>query len=71
MKIAYPVLVGKIAERGIRKTAIADRIGVYRSTLSAKLSGERPFTFQEAVTIKQAFFPDISLEELFSPPVGN
>lgn len=61
----YPVLVGEIAKRGIKKTAIAKQIGVTERTLYNKLYGLAPFTWPEVCEIKNCFFPDLDQETLF------
>lgn len=63
--VAYPILVGEIAKRGIKKKTIAQSIGVCDKSLSNKLSGRVPFTWPEVATIKNRFFPDLTPEELF------
>lgn len=63
--VIYPVLVGEIAKRGIKKKAIAESIGVCEKALSNKLNGKSPFTWPEVRTIRRQFFPDISPDILF------
>ena len=63
--IYYPALEREIAGRGIKKKTIAESIGVCNRSLNNKLSGRVPFTFPEVSTIKDRFFPDMQLEELF------
>lgn len=60
----YPVLEGKIAERGIMKKAIAARIGISYRAFMARLSGEVDFQWQELKIMQSVFFPDISKEDL-------
>lgn len=62
----YPNLAAEIAKRGIKKWAIAKRIGISPRALSNKLSGASPFTLEEAFAICRAFFPDVTIETLFS-----
>lgn len=62
----YPVLAGKIAERGIRQTVIAARLGINVKTLYNKMYGDSEFTWSEAYTIRQEFFPDVDYVELMS-----
>ena len=65
MDQTYPVLVGEIANRGIKKRSIARAIGTSDRTLYGKLRGKTPFTWPEVVVIRGTFFPDISVDELF------
>lgn len=45
---------------------IADLLGVGSKTVTEKISGKREFKFNEAVKIKEAFFPAYDLIFLFS-----
>lgn len=62
----YAILNGKIAERGIRKSAIAETLGITPKAFSNKLSGKSRLTWPEACLIQQEFFPDIDKDYLFS-----
>jgi DNA-binding XRE family transcriptional regulator len=61
----YTVLIGEIAKRGIKKKAIAKKIGICDKSLRNKLNGTVPFTWPEAKMICHTFFPDISVDKLF------
>lgn len=63
-RVEYPVLAGKIAERGIKKKAIAERVGITPRALNMKLNGHSQFTWPEVVAMQTTFFPDISKEDL-------
>lgn len=65
--VAYPILAGEIAKRGIKKKTIAQSIGVCDKSLNNKLSGRVPFTWPEVKTIRYRFFPDMTPDELFRP----
>jgi len=62
----YPNLAAEISRRGVRKSVIASSIGISQRTLANKLNGLSPFTWDEAATIRKVFFPDVSLDLLFS-----
>ena len=64
--VIYPVLIGEIAKRGIKKKTIAQSIGVCDKALNNKLNGKSPFTWPEVKTIRHRFFPDMNPEALFS-----
>lgn len=64
--VEYPILVGEIAKRGIKKKTIAQSIGVCDKSLNNKLSGKVSFTWPEVKVIWHEFFPDISPDKLFS-----
>lgn len=66
MSIVYPTLVGEIAKRGIKKSAIADRLGISEKALYNKLSGVTSFTWNEVQSINKVFFPDMTPNDLFA-----
>lgn len=61
----YPTLEAQIAERGIKKNDIAEALNITPRGLSHKLVGKVKFALDEAIVIKQKFFPDIPIEQLF------
>lgn len=63
-QVKYPELEGQIAARGIRKTAIAKRIGCSERSLYSKLSGKTQFTWDEVNVMNITFFPDMMPAEL-------
>lgn len=65
MNAVYPNLVSEIAKRGIKKCAIASKVGISNRTLYSKMSGTTPFTWPEICVIKDAFFPDLDKDFLF------
>lgn len=60
----YPNLASKIAERGIKKSSIADAIACSPRALSNKLNGRTEFSWSEVCRIQQVFFPDMTKETL-------
>lgn len=65
METKYRALNGKITERGILRRDIAQSIGVSSRAFRNKMTGAAPFTWDEAMLIRQKYFPDCSLEQLF------
>ena len=65
MTVVFPTLVGEIAKRGIKKTTIADRLGISTRSLYSKLSGETSFTWEEVCAVTNFFFPDLDPTTLF------
>lgn len=63
-QVIYPVLEGKIAERGIKKNAIAKRLNITQKSFRNKMIGDAPFTWPEVITLQNVFFPDIDKETL-------
>ncbi len=62
----YNYLKGKIVERGMRQTIIADALGISPKSLGQKLSGKRDFKWDEVCLIQSRFFPDIDKDTLFA-----
>ena len=66
MNIVYPVLIGEIAKRGIKKTAIAKCLNISEKSLYNKLNGLVSFTWNEVCTSNRRFFPDMEPMTLFA-----
>ena len=66
MALKYPVLTGKIAERGISKSRIAEAIGISPRSFRNKMEGSTKFTWEEVCVIQERFFPDMQMKDLFS-----
>jgi len=64
--VYYPTLVGEMAKREIPRKALAQAIGVCEKALRNKMEGKTAFTWPEVKTIRHTFFPDTSIDELFS-----
>lgn len=62
----YPNLKFLISEKKYSQKQIAESIGITPRTFCKKLQGTYPFTLDEAFIIQNAFFPQISLENLFT-----
>ena len=62
----YGVLKGKMKENGVAPKHIATAISKRYETVLKKLNGDTDFTVAEARIIIRAFFPDLSMEELFT-----
>ncbi len=61
----YRNVKAEMTRRGITLETMAQRLGVTTGTLSNKLNGKQPLTFNEAKKIKAELSVDIPLEELF------
>ena len=64
--VYYPVLVGEMAKRQIKKKDVAERIGVCYRAIDNKMNGRVAFTWPEVKKIRHEFFPDIQTDELFA-----
>lgn len=63
--VVYPELAAEIARRGIKKKDIAKSLGICEKAMIEKLHGRSPFKWQEVRSIRDQFFPDLALEDLF------
>ena len=61
----YRNVKAEMTRRGITLETLAQQLGVTIGTLSNKLNGKQPLTFNEAKKIKSELAVDIPLEELF------
>ena len=61
----YPVLEQKMREQKIKRPDIGRLIGKGQNALCDRMSGKRSFTLQEAVLIRDTFFPEWTVDELF------
>lgn len=66
MVSVYPVLIGEIAKRGIKKSVIARQVGISERALYNKLAGQASFTWEEVLSINTCFFPDCDPASLFA-----
>lgn len=71
VKIAYPNLDAEIKKRGVKRIAIATALEISGPALRHKLQGKVPFSFPQAQTLRDRFFPDLSLDYLFDRGGGN
>lgn len=62
--IAYPILEGKIAEKGIAKKRVAETLGMTPHALRNKISGKTEFTWNEVVSLQKNFFPETTKDTL-------
>ena len=61
----YINLEAEMARKGLSKKDIAETLGVRTATVYDKLKGKHPFTLDEALKIKNKYFPAFTLEYLF------
>ncbi len=62
----YSTLIGEIAKAHLNYIDVAKALGITRDTLRYKLEGKRPFTIDEAYKVRDIFFPNMTIEKLFS-----
>lgn len=69
--LGYCVLEEYAHRSGVMKKDIAQLLGVSPKTIWNKLRGANDFTFGEAVKIKNRFFPEVPIEQLFEREVPD
>lgn len=61
----YPRLEEEIKRKGVKKTEIAQALGVDEVTIWHKTRGKRKFTVDQAIYIQKTWFPDVPIDVLF------
>ena len=61
----YINLKGEMAKRNITIREVSELLEIHRNSVSNKLDGNSNFSIDEAVKIRDAFFPDMKIESLF------
>jgi hypothetical protein len=62
----FPNLKAEMARQNISGLTISEFIGCNPKTFSSKLTGKTEFTRSEIFKIQKAFFPNFTVEYLFS-----
>lgn len=63
---AYVNLKAEMARCGVKQIELAKLLDVREGTISDKINGKSTFDIEEAFKIKKTFFPELSLDYLFS-----
>ena len=63
--LIYPNLIGEMARKGVTKADIAKATNRSVSAISARFTGKRNWTVDEAFVIREALETDIPVEVLF------
>lgn len=66
--VYFPILIGEMAKKEIKKKNVAKILGICEKAFINKLQGKTPFTWPEAKKIRNTFFPDAKMEDLFYSP---
>lgn len=61
----YLNLIGEMAKRKVKNEAIAQELGIHRNSVYNKLNGESSFSVDEAIQIRDTFFPGYDIKYLF------
>lgn len=70
INVPYSNLKAEMAREGIKQVQIAELLDVREATISDKINGKSTFDIDEAIKIKRTYFPNLSLEYLFSRDVS-
>lgn len=65
-KPMFPILAGKLAEKGLTQNDLASHLNITAKTVSKKMLGQTEFSWGEVVSIRDAFFPDMSTDVLMT-----
>ena len=61
----YLNLKAEMGRRDVTIESIAQVLDIHRNSVANKLKGDSTFYIDEAIKIRDAFFPDADLSELF------
>ena len=61
----YPEFERQLKERNITRHQVSKLLGISPYGLYKKLHGEAPLSLAEAIAIRDAYFPDENVEDLF------
>ena len=67
----YLNLIGEMAKRKVKNESIAQELGIRRNSVYNKLNGESSFSVDEAIRIRDTFFPEYDIEYLFGKDEGG
>lgn len=70
-KVAYMNLKGEMAKKNITNESIANLLGIHRNSVYNKINGESKFSIDEALAIRNAFFPNYDVDTLFGEGKGG
>ena len=63
--MAYVNLRGEMAKKHITNESVANLLGIHRNSVYNKINGESKFSIDEALAIRNAFFPNFDVDTLF------
>ena len=66
----YLNLKGEMAKRKVSIEAMAELLEMHRNSVSNKINGPSSFSIEESIKIRDAFFPKMELDYLFSTEAG-
>ena len=69
--MTYMNLKGEMAKKGITNESIANLLKIHRNSVYNKINGESKFSIDEALAIRNAFFPNYEVDTLFGEEEGG
>ena len=58
-------LIGEMAKQKVTKRDLSDLLGVHWNSITNKISRESDFSVTEAIKIRDRYFPEWEIENLF------
>lgn len=58
-------LIGEMAKRKVSKEDLSKLLGIHWNSVANKINGSSSFTVDEAVRIRDEYFPEWKIEDLF------
>ena len=62
-------LEAEMVRNNISRQDIANLLNLSYNTIGCKMSGKNKFLYDEAIRIRNAFFPDLSVEFIFEKEI--
>ena len=64
--MAYPNLNAEMKRYGVTQADVAKEVGCTTATVSSWMTGKTPMSVSEAFRVRDAFFPSLPVDYLFS-----
>lgn len=65
----YLNLKGELAKKSITNEEVSKLLNIHRNSVANKLNGDSSFSIEEAFAIHDTYFPNLSMDYLFSTEV--
>jgi hypothetical protein len=63
--LGYTILIGEMAKRDVTIESVSRLLKIHRNSVANKLNGDSSFYIEEAFLVRDAFFPNWTIEGLF------
>ena len=61
----YLTLIGEMAKQKVTRRDLSDLLGIHWNSITNKIGGESDFSVTEAIKIRDRYFPEWEIENLF------